>query len=71
MPQVMYADVVEEGGSTLGRLWVVGPEENGHGGTGGDDRFLSVHPGIFGCFVPGEPLHAGCLMVLSTAEVNP
>jgi hypothetical protein len=28
-------------------------------------------PGIFGCFVPGEPLHAGCLMVLSTVEVNP
>jgi hypothetical protein len=25
-------------------------------------------PGIFGYFVPGEALYAGCLMVLSTAE---
>ena len=49
----------------------MGLEEDGHGGTSGGDCFLSVHPGIFGYFVPGEPLHAGCLMVLSTVEVNP
>jgi hypothetical protein len=66
----MYADIVKEGGSALGRLGVMGPEEDGHGGTRSGDRFLGVHPGIFGHFVPGEPLYAGCLMVLSTAEVN-
>jgi hypothetical protein len=50
---------------------MVGPKEDGHGGTRGGDGFLCMHPGVFGYFVPGEPLHAGCLMVLSTAEVNP
>ena len=70
-PQISYADVVEEGGATLGRLRVVSPEEDGHGRTSGGDCFLGMHPSIFGHFVPGKPLHAGCLMVLSTAEVNP
>jgi hypothetical protein len=47
---------------------VVGREEDGLGGTRGGDCFLRVHPGIFGHFVPGEPLRTGSLMVLSTAE---
>jgi hypothetical protein len=69
--KVHNSHVIEQRSAPLGRLRVVGPEEDGHGGTGGGDRFLSVHPSIFGCFVPGEPLYAGCLMVPSTAEVNP
>jgi hypothetical protein len=70
-PQVAHADVVEEGGSALGRLWVMGLKEDGHGGASGGDCFLSVHPGIFGYFVPEEPLYAGCPRVLTTAEVKP
>ncbi len=70
-PQVAHADVVEEGGSALGRLGVVGLEEDGHGGTSSRDRFLSVHPGIFGYFIPEKPRYAGCPWVLSTAEVKP
>ncbi len=49
----------------------MGLEEDGHGGTSSGDGFLSMYPGIFGYFVLGEPLHASCLMILSTAEVNP
>jgi hypothetical protein len=69
--KVHNSHVVEQRSATLGRLGVVGPEEDGHGGTRSGDGFLGMHPGIFSYFVPGEPLHAGCLMVLSTAEVNP
>ena len=55
----------------MGWLRVMSPEEDGHGGTRSGDGFLRMQPGVFGHLVPGEPVHAGCLMVLSTAEVKP
>jgi hypothetical protein len=69
--KVHNSHVVEQRSAPLGRLRVVGLEENGHGGTRSGDGFLSVHPAIFGYFVPREPLYTGCLRTLSTAEVNP